>query len=232
MKRFMVVAVAALALAPAALAKEVLGLQLCGSSGCATDKHAAVMAGPAGPLSSDARSASPAKLGKWFRGELLMGDHGKVYGRMAFYFVPDGSLIVLPGHDGQTTAWESAGGRTKATLERLAARLEPFPTPTITRVSLNARNADDPQSYAQYLFASWQNNNRTDAANVASADAVTQMFAQAYPAKGPYTFSNCDPAAGSLYCTWNGQNGASIQMQVRTLTGGLPIQVQMVEFMG
>jgi hypothetical protein len=89
---------------------------------------------------------------------------------------------------------------------------------------------DDPQTYAQYLFASWQNGNRTTAADVASADAVTQMFAQAYPAKGPYTFSNCDPAAGSLYCTWNGQNGATIQMTVRTLTGGLPIQVQAVTF--
>lgn len=89
---------------------------------------------------------------------------------------------------------------------------------------------DDPQTYAEYLFASWQNNSTTDAANVASAEAVNQMFAQAYPAKGPYTFSNCDPAAGSLYCTWNGQNGATLQMTVRTLTGGLPIQVQMVTF--
>ena len=89
---------------------------------------------------------------------------------------------------------------------------------------------DDPQTYAEYLFAAWQNDNRTAAANVASADAVNQMFSQAYPAKGPYTFSNCDPAAGSLYCTWNGQNGATIQMTVRTLTGGLPIQVQVVTF--
>jgi len=103
------------------------------------------------------------------------------------------------------------------------------PTTTSTTVPLPIIT-DDPQSYAQYLFASWQNNNRTDAANVASADAVTQMFSQAYPAKGPYTFSNCDPAAGSLYCTWNGQNGATIQMTVRTLTGGLPIQVQSVTF--
>ncbi len=103
------------------------------------------------------------------------------------------------------------------------------PATTSTTVALPVLT-DDPQTYAEYLFASWQNNNRTDAANVASADAVTQMFAQAYPAKGPYTFSNCDPAAGSLYCTWNGQNGATIQMQVRTLTGGLPIQVQSVTF--
>jgi hypothetical protein len=89
---------------------------------------------------------------------------------------------------------------------------------------------DDPQTYAEYLFAAWQNNNKTAAANVASADAVNQMFAQPFPAKGPYTFSNCGPAAGSLYCTWNGQNGATIQMTVRTLTGGLPVQVQVVQF--
>ena len=56
------------------------------------------------------------------------------------------------------------------------------------------------------------------------------MFAQAYSAQGPYTFASCEPAAGSLYCTWNGQNGATIQMTVRTLTGGLPVQVQMVQF--
>jgi hypothetical protein len=89
---------------------------------------------------------------------------------------------------------------------------------------------DDPQTYAEYLYAAWQNNSRTNAANVASADAVTQMFSKAYPAQGPYTLSNCDPAAGTLYCTWNGQNGATIQMAVRTLTGGLPIQVQSVTF--
>jgi hypothetical protein len=89
---------------------------------------------------------------------------------------------------------------------------------------------DDPQTYAQYLYVAWQNNDRTNAANVASADAVTQMFSKAYPAQGPYTLSNCGPAAGTLYCTWNGQNGDTIQMAVRTLTVGLPIQVQSVTF--
>jgi hypothetical protein len=89
---------------------------------------------------------------------------------------------------------------------------------------------DDPQTYAEYLFAAWQNDNRTDAANVASADAVNQIFAHPYPAQGPYTLANCGPAAVSLYCTWNGQNGATLQMQVRTLTGGLPIQVENIQF--
>ena len=120
-----------------------------------------------------------------------------------------------------TTSTAAAPTTTAAPSTTAAPPSTTVPLPPIT---------NDPQSYAEYLFAAWQNNNRTAAANVASADAVNQMFSQAYPAKGPYTLSNCGPAAGSLYCTWNGQGGATIQMTVRTLTGGLPIQVQAVEF--
>jgi hypothetical protein len=125
-----------------------------------------------------------------------------------------------------TTTTTTVATTTSTTAPPTTATTTPATTTTVPLPVIT----DDPQSYAEYLFASWQNNNRADAANVASADAVNQMFAQAYPAKGPYTFSNCGPAAGSLYCTWNGQNGATIQMTVRTLTGGLPIQVQMVQF--
>ena len=89
---------------------------------------------------------------------------------------------------------------------------------------------DDPQGFAQYLYAAWQAGNRADAAKVASADAVNQMFARAYPADGPYTFANCNPAAGSLYCTFNGTGTATILMTVRNITGGLPVQVEGVQF--
>jgi cytoskeletal protein RodZ len=129
-----------------------------------------------------------------------------------------------------TTAGPSTS-TTNATTSTSSAPATTTLAPTTTTVALPVITAN-PQSYAEYLFAAWQNGNQTAAAKVASADAVTQMFAQAYPAKGPYTFSNCGPAAGSLYCTWNGQNGTSIQMTVRTLTGGLPIQVEQVQFMG
>ena len=120
-----------------------------------------------------------------------------------------------------TSASTTTTSTSTTTTTTAPATTTTVPLPIIT---------DDPQTYADYLFAAWQNNDRTAAANVASADAVNQIFAQPYPAHGPYTFSNCGPAAGSLYCTWNGQNGATIQMQVRTLTGGLPIQVEMVQF--
>lgn len=94
----------------------------------------------------------------------------------------------------------------------------------VTTVSLPPLSTDT-QAYAKYLFAAWQQNNRQAAAQVASTDAIQQMFSQAYSPQTPYTFGSCDPAAGSVYCTWNAQNGAKITMTVRNLTGGLPIQV-------
>jgi hypothetical protein len=144
------------------------------------------------------------------------------------------AVVLLTGDDDDskpaaTTTTAARVTTTTAAPTTAAPTTTTAPATTSTTVALPVIT-DDPQTYAQYLFAAWQNNDRTAAANVASTDAVTQMFSQAYPAKGPYTFSNCDPAAGSLYCTWNGQNGATIQMQVRTLTGGLPIQVQAVTF--
>ena len=124
-----------------------------------------------------------------------------------------------------TTTTSSTSTTTTSTTAPTTTTIAP-PTTTVALPVIT----DDPQTYAEYLFAAWQNGDRTAAAEVASADAVTQMFAQPYPAKGPYTFANCGPAAGSLYCTWNGQDGATIQMTVRTLTGGLPVQVQLVQF--
>jgi hypothetical protein len=142
-------------------------------------------------------------------------------------------VVVLVNRDDDDSKPAATTTTTPATTSTTAPATTTAPTTTVppptTTVALPIIT-EDPQTYAEYLFASWQNNNQTTAANVASAEAVAQMFAQAYPAKGPYTFSNCNPGAGSLYCTWNGQNGATLQMQVRTLTGGLPIQVQGVTF--
>jgi hypothetical protein len=129
-----------------------------------------------------------------------------------------------------TNATSTTAGTT-TTSTTSATTTTSTPAPPSTTVALPPIT-NSPQSYAEYLFAAWQNGNQAAAANVASPEAVSQMFAQPYPAKGPYTLSSCGPAAGSLYCTLNGQNGATIQMTVRTLTGGLPIQVLEVQFKG
>jgi hypothetical protein len=125
-----------------------------------------------------------------------------------------------------STAATTTAPATTAPATTAAPPSTTLPLPPIT---------DDPQTYAQYLFIAWQNNDQGAAGNVASAQAVSQMFAQPYKPtqtssgpQNPWTFANCDPAAGSLYSTWNGQGAAKIVMTVRTLTGGLPIQVVMV----
>ena len=141
-------------------------------------------------------------------------------------------VVLVTRDDGSDqTAATTTTAAPATTTTTTATTTTTTTAPATTTVPLPVLT-NDPQTYAEYLFAAWQNGNQTDAANVASAEAVAQMFSQAYPAQGPYTFSRCGPAAGSLYCTWNGQNGATIQMTVRTLTGGLPIQVQMVQFSG
>jgi hypothetical protein len=120
-----------------------------------------------------------------------------------------------------TTTLASTTTSSTTTSTTAAATTQPPTTTTLPYPAIT----DDPQTYAQYLFVAWQNNNQGNAANVASADAIQQMFAQAYSASAGWQFANCDPAAGSLYCTWNASAGNKIVMQVRTLTGGLPIQV-------
>lgn len=85
---------------------------------------------------------------------------------------------------------------------------------------------DDPQTYAEYLFAAWKLGDRTAAAKVGSADAVDQMFAQVYSPSVTWTFASCGPAAGTLYCNWTASpSGATLTIAVRTTTGGLSTQV-------
>lgn len=149
MKKLMLVAVtlAALVAAAPAAAKEIVGLTLCGSSGCATAKtglppaHDGPLMGEGGP------AVAPSGPAQWYRAAALVGDGGKAFGRLPFYFLPERSLMVVPGQGGQTTAWTVATPQWKAALAALAAKVEAFGPPTIDRVSLNAKNATDPQSY-------------------------------------------------------------------------------------
>ena len=151
MKKILAVAILALAAAAPASAKEILGVQLCGASGCETEKGKSVSAilheGPGGPFTDNGEAVSPAKPGGWFRGHGLIGDGGTVHGRMPFYYVPGAGTIVQPGNAAQTTTWMKANGAWREVLDRLAAQLEAYPAPTITRASLNGDAAADPQSY-------------------------------------------------------------------------------------
>ncbi|MCJ7672232.1 MAG: hypothetical protein MUP67_09340 [Acidimicrobiia bacterium] len=101
--------------------------------------------------------------------------------------------------------------------------------PTTTTVAAAPTN---PEEFAKALYADWQAGDRTAAATVASPEAVEALFQFAYeplPTNAgptdPYSFQNCEGAAGSIICTWSGQDNAQIVMTVRNTTGGLPVLV-------
>jgi flagellar basal body-associated protein FliL len=96
-----------------------------------------------------------------------------------------------------------------------------------------------PEGYAQALYAAWKAGDRSAAAQVASPEAVNQIFQFAYEPiqtnagpQDPYQFRGCEGAAGSTFCTWAGQDTAQIVEQVRNDTGGLPILVVGVQRQG
>ena len=137
-------------------------------------------------------------------------------------------VVLVTRDDGSTKAADTTTTSASTTTSSTTTSTTAAPTTTVASTTTTLPYppiTDDPQTYAQYLFVAWQNNNQGTAANVASATAIQQMFAQAYSASAGWQFANCGPAAGSLYCTWNAASGNKIVMQVRTLTGGLPIQV-------
>jgi hypothetical protein len=137
-------------------------------------------------------------------------------------------VLVTQDDGGSDQAATTSTSSTSTTLATTTTTTPPttttLPATTTTTIPYPSVTSD-PQTYAQYLFVAWQNNSQTSAANVASAMAIGEMFSQPYSTGAGWQFGNCDPAAGSLYCVWNASSGAKLTMQVRTLTGGQPIQV-------
>ena len=61
---------------------------------------------------------------------------------------------------------------------------------------------------------------------MATPEAVTDTFALTYQ---PWTFAECSGAAGSTICRYTSPAG-ELLVQVRNLTGGLPMTVTGVRF--
>ena len=145
-------------------------------------------------------------------------------------------VLITEDDDSDSASTTTTTSTTSSTTTSTSAPTTTTSAPTTTTIAPPPTTlpyppiTDDPQTYAEYLFVAWQNADKTSAANVASPEAVDQIFAQPYSASSQWAFQMCDPAAGSLYCTWNGANNTKLVMTVRTLTGGLPIQVVMVQF--
>jgi hypothetical protein len=110
---------------------------------------------------------------------------------------------------------------------------------TSTTTSQAAATPTTPEGYAKALYADWKAADRAAAAEVASPEAVEQLFEFAYEplptgasSVDPYRFTGCEGAAGSVVCTYTGEDDAQIVMTVRNTTGGLPVLVVEVQRQG
>ena len=110
---------------------------------------------------------------------------------------------------------------------------------TTTGATTGTAAPTNPEEFAKALYADWQAADRSAAATVASPEAIDQLFRFAYEPlqtnagpTDPYTFQGCEGAAGSIICTWSGEDNAQIVMTVRNTTGGLPVLVVQVQRQG
>ena len=83
-----------------------------------------------------------------------------------------------------------------------------------------------PQGFATALLAAWAAGDRAAAGAVATPEAVEETFALTSQS---WTLAECGGAAGSTICRYTSPAG-ELQVQVRNLTGGLPMTVTSVRF--
>ena len=137
---FALVAVSAAVLAGGAVAKAPPGgFELCGQGGCKTITGADAERVFISLYGSTAQPPAPAPafLLRW---QWPNGPEYKVW------WLPRGGLVR--GFDG---LWKSQSIASEAVLKRAAEGLEPFPVPTLTRVLVGRRVAENPQSYLRLL---------------------------------------------------------------------------------
>ena len=101
--------------------------------------------------------------------------------------------------------------------------------PTHRRVPLPPIT-DDPQSYAEYLFAAWQNDDQHRRGQRRERRRGEPDLRPALPGAESVHVPAATRRPARSTAPGTARTARRIQMTVRTLTGGLPIQVQMVEF--
>jgi hypothetical protein len=146
------VALAGLAFAASAHAKELSTFRACGASACSSVTNPALLATlmravelQGEPVSTGTPAPTP-----FFRLEFVArGDEGSTPSFIQYYAPRAGRLAVET--DPGVWRWVQAGSL-RAVLDRLTAGSRPFATPTIARVLVAGRPVEDPGSYAT-LFA-------------------------------------------------------------------------------
>jgi hypothetical protein len=138
------VAVVALSLPVAAVAKLQGDLRMCGASGCrVVDRHEGHDAWPLLEDLSHGRKTGPVRPGPFYR--LAIRERGANFDSTTMYLVANGA--VARTDDGDGYAWTRLWVTPDA-IARAVPRLRPFPAPRLVRVVVgDGRVARDPNSY-------------------------------------------------------------------------------------
>jgi len=126
-KMLMTAILAGLVAAPAAQAKEVQAVQVCGASDCFTfdrgNSGGKLML--LGQLGS--RAAAPARVAAWYRLRTRIGGHGMKPVVFSSEYVPSANLIRVNDVGGGGYAWYRVNDDARPVLRSVAGRMAPRP---------------------------------------------------------------------------------------------------------
>jgi hypothetical protein len=153
MKRLvLLVAVLAAVAPPAALAKEIAEMRICGPTACTTIDDAETLRNL--PAGGEAVGTVPPVAPYYtvrITTEIPEEEGGPRTEAWELFYVPSAQLFAAADEIGQT-AWLEMGGAPAALLKRIASRVEPFAAPEVTSAKVgDAVVGGDVSTYAQLL---------------------------------------------------------------------------------
>jgi hypothetical protein len=138
----------ALVAPPNAFAKEVTKLEICGAAACASTTDQAVLQRLAG--GTDGQTSAPVPALQPYYRLVYTIDAGEEKFQFTNYYLP-GVKALRVVDDRHMAHFHPVTPEYADLLGTVAAGLEPFPKPEITRVTVGRKVAADPASYARLL---------------------------------------------------------------------------------
>ena len=148
MKRITIAVAAACAAWPgAAAAKDIVGMNVCGSNGCAA------VAQPKNFWSGGSRGVTfAAPVGRYYRLEVTMGDGVQTDSQTVYWL--RGARLTHGADQSSFDPWSRLTPAQSQRLERAAGGLSPL-QPALRRVTIDGKGVDDPSSYIR-LFGRFE----------------------------------------------------------------------------
>jgi hypothetical protein len=123
--------VATLAVAPAAQAKEVQAVQICGASDCMTFDRGNAGGKLALLAELGVRAQAPARAAGWYRVRTRIGGHGMKPVVFTSAYVPSLDELRVNDEGGGGYAWYEVNADVRPVLRNVAARLAPRPAASL-----------------------------------------------------------------------------------------------------